>query len=78
MSSKRQDYLFPNLGIVRNIKPTDIFYIFYSREGIRIHIDRKTRTCLVMSTYMDTGMFRYIQVNSGKFRNINVKSGKFR
>ena len=27
MSSEMQDCLFPNLGIVRNMKPTDVFYI---------------------------------------------------
>ena len=30
-----QDCLFPNLGIVRNMKPTVVFFIFHSQKGIR-------------------------------------------
>ena len=46
-----QDCLFPDLGIVRNMKPTDVFFLYSIPEkayGLR-HIDGKTRTCLVMS-----------------------------
>ena len=50
MSSEMQDCLFPNLGLVRNMKPTDVFIYSIPGEayGLR-HIDGKYRTCLVMS-----------------------------
>ena len=42
MSSQMQDCLFPNMGIVRNMKPTDVFlYSIPGRAyGLR-HVDGK-------------------------------------
>ena len=47
MSSEMQDCLFPNLGIVRNMKSTDFFFIYsIPGEAYRLrHIDRKTGIC---------------------------------
>ena len=65
MSSEMQDFLFPNLGIVRNMKPTDIFlYSFPGKAyGLR-HVDGKTRTCLVMSPYLIKAMSRFYVFNN--------------
>ena len=52
MSSEMQDRFFPNLGIVRNMKPTVLFLYSIPGKAYQLrHIDGKTRTCLVMSPY---------------------------
>ena len=57
MSSEMQNCLLPNLGIVRNIKPTVVFLYFIPKKeyGLR-HVDGKTRPCLVMSPYLIKAM----------------------
>ena len=65
MTSEMRDCLFPNLGIVRNMKPTDIF--LYSIPGMAYglrHIDGKTRTCLVMSPYLIKAMRKFYVFNN--------------
>ena len=65
MSSEMQDCLFPNLGIVINIKPTDFFLYSIPGKayGLR-HVDRKTRTCLVMSPYLIKAMRKFYVFNN--------------
>ena len=42
MSSEMQDFLFPNLVIVRNMKPTDVF--FFNIPFPESHTDSDTLT----------------------------------
>ena len=65
MSSEMQDCLFPNLGIVRNMKPTDVFLYSIPGKayGLR-HVDGKTRTCLVMSPYLIKAMRKFYVFNN--------------
>ena len=68
MSSEMQDCLFPNLGILINMKPTYVFFL-YSIPGkaYRLrHVDGKARTCLVMSSYLIFKAMRLLYV----FNNI--------
>ena len=45
-----QDHLYPNLGIVRNMKPTYVSWYFIPGKSYRLrHIDAETSKCLVMS-----------------------------
>ena len=65
MSSEMQDCLFPNLGIVRNMKPTDVslYSIPGKAYGLR-HVDGKTRPCLVMSPYLIKAMRKFYVFNN--------------
>ena len=48
ISSEMQDCLFSNLGIVGNMKPTDISWYFIPGKAYRLrHVNAKTRRCLV-------------------------------
>ena len=66
MSSEMQDCLFPNLGIVINMKPTDVCIIFHSRKGIQTqtHCQKKTRTYLVMPPYLIKAMRKLYVFNN--------------
>ena len=57
MSSEMKDFIFPNLGIVRNMKPTGFFLYSIPGKayGLR-NIDGKNRTCFVMSPYLIEAM----------------------
>ena len=63
MSSELHDCLFPNLGIVRNMKPTDVFLhsIPEKAYGLR-HIDGKTIPCL--SPYLIKAMRKFYVFNN--------------
>ena len=65
MSSKMQDCLFPNLGIVRNMKPTNVFFISIPKKAYALrHVDGKTRPCLVMSPYLIKAMRKFYVFNN--------------
>ena len=79
MSSKMQDCLFPNLGIVRNMKPTDVFFIFHSRKGIRTQTHWRKKldhvwSCLhTLSNPWENFMFLTIL----SIRNMSQHKGQF-
>ena len=60
ISSEMQDCLFSNLGIVGNMKPTDIssYSIPERAYGLR-NVDLKTRKCLVMPLCLIKGMSKF-------------------
>ena len=65
-----QDCLFPNLGIVQNIKPTDVFFLYSipgKAYGLR-HVDGKTRTCFVRSPYLIKAMTKFYVFNNIIYR----------
>ena len=60
-----QDCLFPNLGIVRNMKPTDVFLYSIPEKAYALrHVDRKTRPWLVMSQYLNKAMRKFYIFNN--------------
>ena len=60
MSSEMQNCLLPNLGIVRNMKPTDVFLYSIPEKAYALrHVDGKTRSCLVMSPYLIKAMSKF-------------------
>ena len=65
MSSEMKDCLFPNLGIVRNMKPPQVFLYSISEKAYRLRqVDGKTRTCLVMSPYLIKAMRKFYVFNN--------------
>ena len=65
MTSKMQDCLFPNLGIVRNMKATDVFLYSIPEKAYALrHVGGKTRPCLVMSPYLIKAMRRFYVFNN--------------
>ena len=65
MSSEIQDCLFPNLGIFRNMRPSDNLLCSIPRKAYRLrHIDGKTRTFLVMSPYLFKAMRNFDVFNN--------------
>ena len=66
MSSKMECCLFPNLGIVRNMTPTDVFLYSIPKKAYALrHIDgKKTRPCLVMSPYLIKAMKKFYVFNN--------------
>ena len=79
MSSKMQDCLFPNLGIVRNMKPTYVFLYSVPKKAYALrHVGGKTRPCLVMSPYLIKAMrnfFMFLTILS--IRNMSQHKGPF-
>ena len=60
-----QDCLFPHLGIVRNMKPTDVFLYSIPEKAYTLrHVGGKTRPCLVMSPYLIKAMRKFYVFNN--------------
>ena len=60
-----QDCLFPILGIVRNMKPTDAFLYSIPGKAFELrHVDGKTRTCLIMSPCLFKAMRKFCVFNN--------------
>ena len=65
MSLEMQDCLFPNLGIVINMKPTDVFFKFHSRKDNNIVYQKYEPTqssiysfvCYQVDIYFYVGLF---------------------
>ena len=67
-----QDYIFPNLGIVRNMKPTDVFLHSISGKAYRLRqVEGKTRTCLFMSPYLIKAMRKFYVLTIFSIRNMS-------
>ena len=70
MSSEMQDCLFPNLGIVRNMKPTDLIFYSIPIKAYKLrHVDGKTRPCFVMSPYLIKAMRNFYVFNNIIYQN---------
>ena len=65
MSSEMHNRLLPNLGIVRNMKPTDVFLYSIPKKAYALRdVDGKTRPCLVMCPYLMKAMRTFYFFNN--------------
>ena len=59
-----QDFFFLNLGIAKNMKPTDVsWYLIPGKAYWLRHINANTRRCLVMSLCLIRGMKKFDVLN---------------
>ena len=74
MISEIQYCLFPNLGIFRNMKITDVYQYSISGKAYRLKdVDAKTRKCLVMWVCVIKDMSKFHVFNNIMFHKYGPK-----